>query len=161
MGMEEVERNKTLFKECGIEPTYLEHEPVLTSEDAAKPRGFELKQGIKAIVLTNGNNEWLIVDVPADKKVNIKAVAEKKSWSKGKTRMATPEEVLEKTGCQIGAVPPFGHKESIPIFVDEAIFENQESAFNIGLRTHSVKIKTELMRKVFQEKNATFGIFSS
>src|SRR3989344_4635048 len=111
MGMEEVERIKTFFTKHEINVTYLEHEPVITSEDAAKIRGFELKQGIKAIVLTNGNNEWLIVDLPADRKVNIKAVAEKKSWSKGKTRMATPQEVLEKTGCQIGAVPPFGHKE--------------------------------------------------
>ncbi|MSR86450.1 hypothetical protein EXS74_03590 [Candidatus Woesearchaeota archaeon] len=161
MGMEEVERIRAVFLSLGITPTYLEHEPVLTSEDAARTRGFELKQGIKAIVLTNGNNEWLIVDVPADRKVNIKLVAEKKSWSKGKTRMATPEEVLEKTNCQIGAVPPFGHKESIPLYVDEAIFENKDSAFNIGLRTHSVKIKTELMKKVFQELHATLGIFSA
>ncbi len=160
MGMEEVQRIKALFQDLGIEPVYLEHEPVLTSEDAAKTRGFQLKQGIKAIVLTNGNNEWLIVDVPADKKVNIKAVAEKKSWSKGKTRMATPEEVLEKTGCQIGAVPPFGHKTEIPLFVDEAIFENQESAFNIGLRTHSVKLKTTEMKKLLQELHASFGVFT-
>lgn len=161
MGLEEVERIKAFFKQHNIEVTYLEHEPVVTSEDAAKTRGFQLKQGIKAIVLTNGNNDWLIVDVPADRKVNIKAVAEKKSWSKGKTRMATPEEVLEKTGCQIGAVPPFGHKTQIPLFVDEAIFENVESAFNIGLRTHSVKLKTENMKKVFQELDAVFGLFST
>ena len=161
MGMEEVQRIKSFFKEHHIECTYLEHEPVITSEDAAKTRGFELKQGIKAIVLTNGNNEWLIVDVPADKKVNIKAVAEKNAWSKGKTRMATPEEVMEKTGCEIGAVPPFGHKTTIPIFVDTEVFENQESAFNIGLRTHSVKLKTENMRKVFSEIHAQEGQFSS
>ncbi|MDP3728831.1 MAG: YbaK/EbsC family protein [bacterium] len=160
MGMEEVERIKAYFKQQNMQPTYLEHEPVLTSEDAAKTRGFELKQGIKAIVLTNGNNEWLIVDVPADRKVNIKAVAEKKSWSKGKTRMATPEEVLEKTGCQIGAVPPFGHRESLPIFVDTGVFENRDSAFNIGLRTHSVKIKTEQMRKIFQALHAVEGSFT-
>ena len=161
MGIEEVERIKHLFKSWNIDVTYLEHEAVVSSEDAAKTRGFELKQGIKAIVLTNGNNDWLIVDVPADRKVNIKAVAEKKGWSKGKIRMATPEEVLEKTGCQIGAVPPFGHKENIPLFVDLGIFENTESAFNIGMRTHSVKVKTLSMKKVFQELQAVEGSFTS
>lgn len=161
MGMQEVERITQLFKKWNIDVTYLEHEPVLTSEDAAKTRGFQLKQGIKAIVLTNGNNEWIIVDIPADKKVNIKAVAEKKGWSKGKTKMASPEEVLEKTGCEIGAVPPFGHKEIISLFVDEAVFENEESAFNIGLRTHSVKLKTNSMKKVFQELHATQGYFTT
>ncbi len=161
MGQEEVERIKSFFTKHKIGATFLVHKPVLTSEDAARTRGFELKQGIKAIVLTNGNNEWLIVDVPADQKVNIKSVAEKKGWSKKKTRMATPEEVLEKTGCIIGAVPPFGHKIEIPLLVDESIFENQESVFNLGLRTHSVKVKTDYLKKVFEIKKATFGNFTS
>ena len=161
MGIEELERIKKFFKQLGIEPVYMEHEPVVTSEDAAKTRGFELKQGIKAIVLTNGKNEWLIVNVPADKKINIKTVAQQKGWSRGKIRMATPEEVLEKTGSEIGAVPPFGHKEEIPLFVDRGIFENKECAFNIGLRTHSVKIKTEAMKKIFHQLKATEGFFTS
>ena len=161
MGMEEVERIKGLFKSWNIEVTYLEHEPVITSEDAAKTRGFQLKQGIKALVLTNGNNNWCIVDVPADKKVNMKFVAEKIGWSKGKIRMATEREVMEKTGCQIGAVPPFGHKETIPLFVDLGVFENTESSFNIGMRTHSVKLKTLSMKKVFQELHAVEGSFTS
>lgn len=140
--------------------SYLEHEAVTTSEDAARTRGFALKQGIKAIVLTNGN-DWLVVDVPADKKVNMKAVAEQKGWSNGKTRMATAEEVMEKTGCEIGAVPPFGHKENIPLFVDKGVFENIESTFNIGLRTQSVKLKTVDVKKVFDILMAVIGNFSS
>ena len=74
--------------------------------------------------------------------------------------MATPEEVIFQTGCEIGAVPPFGHKEIIPILVDFGVYDNHHNAFNIGLRTHSVKIKTELMRVVFEKVNAKEGIFS-
>ena len=81
-------------------------------------------------------------------------------WIKSKTRMATPDEVLEKTGCEIGSVPPFGHKEIIKILVDEGVFENQMNAFNIGLRTESLKIETEDMKKVFLKINAQEGIFS-
>ncbi|MBI5797570.1 hypothetical protein HZA98_01550 [Candidatus Woesearchaeota archaeon] len=160
MGIAEVEGIHAFFSQYRISVTYLEHEAVVTSEDAARTRGFALKQGIKAIVLTNGN-DWLVVDVSADKKVNMKAVAEKKGWSKGKIRMATAEEVMEKTGCEIGAVPPFGHKESIPLFVDVGIFENTESTFNIGLRTHSVKLKTADVKKVFDILHAEIGSFSS
>ena len=143
MSLAEVDRIKAFFAFLDIHPTYLEHQPVITSADAAQTRGFQLKQGIKALLFTNGT-DWIIVDLPADKKVDQKKVAEVLSWSKGKIRMATQEEVLEKTGCEIGAVPPFGHEQVIPLLVDESIYENQESAFNIGLRTHSVKIKTEL-----------------
>ena len=159
MGIEEVNKIKEIFKETNITPVYLEHEAVITSEDAAKTRGFELKQGIKAILFTNDNNEWIVVDVPADRKVDQKKVAGFLNWSKNKIRMATEEEVMQKTGCEIGAVPPFGHKEKIRILVDKNIYNNNEGAFNIGLRTHSVKIKTELMKKVFEKVNAIEGEF--
>ena len=160
MGQEEVKRIKAFFSAMGIVPVYLEHEAVITSEDAAKTRGFELKQGIKAILLTNDNNEWVIVNIPADKKVDAKKVAEQLGWSKSKIRMATADEVMRKTGCELGAVPPFGHKESLPIFVDSGVYDNQESAFNIGLRTISVKIKTEFMKIIFENVKAQEGKFS-
>src|SRR3989344_2161077 len=149
MSQTEVQRIKQFFADHGMKPAYLEHEAVITSQDAAKTRGFELKQGIKAILLTN-ETDWVIANIPADQNVDFKKVADNRGWSKGKIRMATPDEVMAKTGCEIGAVPPFCHKEAIQILVDKAVYENQYSTFNIGLRTQSVKIKTELLRAVFQ-----------
>ena len=81
------------------------------------------------------------------------------NWSKGATRMATQEEVMEKTGCETGAVPPFGHKNAIPILVDKGVYENQENAFNIGLRTKSVKIKTAEMKVLFGKEKVLEGNF--
>jgi prolyl-tRNA editing enzyme YbaK/EbsC (Cys-tRNA(Pro) deacylase) len=159
MGLDEVQRIKDFFAKHHLHPTYLEHEPVITSEDAARTRGFALKQGIKAIVATDGAN-WAIIDVPADRKVDLKKAAETLGWSKGKIRMATPDEVMAKTGCEVGAVPPFGHKEMIQVLVDIGVYDNQESAFNIGVRTQSVKIKTEEMKKVFSAIGAKEGTFA-
>ena len=159
MGITEVNRIKNLFSRKKLDVQYLEHEEVITSEDAAKTRGFELRQGIKAIVLTNGKGDFAVADIPADKKVNIKKIAENCNWSKSSIRMATEDEVMEKTGCKIGAVPPFGHKESLKIFVDLSIYNNEINTFNIGLRTTSVKIKTLDVRKVFDELNSVEGNF--
>ena len=160
MGTEEVQKIQKIFAELHITPTYLDHQPVITSAEAAQTRGFQLKQGIKALLFTN-EQDWIIVNVPADKKVDVKRVAAFVGWPKSKIRMATAEEVLQKTGCEIGAVPPFGHKVEIPMLVDTGIYENQESTFNIGLRTNSVKIKTELMKKVFEKVKAKEGNFST
>ncbi len=160
MSIEEVNSIKKIFEQLQLHPLYREHEAVITSEEAAKTRGDQLHEGIKAILFTNGENQWVIVDVPAHKKVDQKRVAEQLSWSKGKIRMATPEEVMQKTGCEIGAVPPFGHKEKIKLLVDIGVFDNHKSAFNIGLRTQSVKIPTEEMKIVFQEMNALEGDFT-
>ncbi len=158
MGIEEIDRIKKIFEKLKLHPHYLEHEEVITSEDAAKTRGFALKQGIKALLFTNGE-DYVIVDVPADRKVDSRKLANTMNWSKNKIRMANENEVMEKTGCKIGAVPPFGHKEKIKILVDTKIYNNKESAFNIGLRTNSVKIKTEEMRVVFKEVDAIEGDF--
>lgn len=159
MGIEEVNRIKKTFEQLQLHPAYREHEAVITSEEAAKTRGDLLKEGIKALLFTNGDDRWVIVDVPADRKVDQKKVAEALGWSKGKVRMATAEEVMQKTGCEIGAVPPFGHKDQIQVIVDKGVYENKKSAFNIGLRTHSVKILAAEMKMVFQKINAVEGSF--
>lgn len=159
MGIDEVIRIKEKFSSLNLEVEYLEHEAVLTSIDAAKTRGFELKQGIKAILFTNEVKEWVIVNVAADKKIDQKKVASFLNWSKSKIRMATPAEVLEITGCEIGSVPPLCHKSKIKILVDNGIFENTINDFNIGLLTSSVKINTLDVRVAFEDANAVFGNF--
>ena len=160
MSIHEVAKIKDKFETLGIQPTYQEHEPVKTSALAAAARGFELRQGIKALLFTNGADAWVVVDLPADRKADLKKVAEHLGWSKRSIRMATPEEVLEMTGCEIGSVPPFGHKTEVPVLVDQGVYENEESGFNIGLLTQSVKVQTRDMRAVFASIGATEGGFS-
>ena len=160
MGTEEVEKIKKIFSELKLNPVYLEHEAVLTSQAAAETRGFQLKQGIKAILFTDGKGQFVLANVPADKKVNQKIVAETIRWPKKDIRMATPDEVFQITGCEIGSVPPFGHKTKIKLLVDLGVYDNQESDFNIGLRTRSVKIKTEEMKIVFNNQSAIEGEFA-
>jgi len=160
MSVNELENIKNIFTKLGLHPIYLEHEPVSTSEQASQARGTQLKQGIKAIVIIDGKNQWAVIDIPANRKANTKSAATALGWSKKEIRMGTPEEVLEITGCEIGAVPPFGHKTSIQILTDKMIFENTENAFNIGLRTNSVKIPTNEIHQVFVSMNAIEGDFS-
>lgn len=159
MGIEEVNRIKRILEESRIKATFSEHEEVKTSEEAARVRGGELKSGVKAIVFTN-EFDFAVVDVPADKKVDQKIVCEFLGWSRKKIRMVNPEEVLEKTGCIIGAVPPFGHKNNLKILVDSEVFDNEFNEFNIGLRTQSLKIKSSDLKSIFEKLNADFGNFA-
>jgi len=159
MGIEELERIKEMMTEHNLHPTYLEHEAVITSQDAARTRGIELKQGIKALLFTNGKDDWAIINIPADKKVDVKKIASFLKWSKGDIRMATHGEVLIKTGCEIGAVPPFGHKTKIQILVDKTIYENKQNSFNIGLRTNSLSIPAKEIKIIFKLINASEGDF--
>lgn len=158
MGGKEVQRIKDEFSCLKLHPVYLEHEITITSEDSARVRDSELGQGIKALVFTD-ENDWVVVNVPANKKADLKKVTLFLKWSRKNIRMGTKEEVFEKTGCETGAVPPFGHKNAIKILVDRGVYDNVESDFNIGLRTKSVKIPTEEMKIVFDKIGAIEGDF--
>lgn len=160
MSILELEKIKQTFERLNLHPEYLEHEPVITSADAAATRGFELKQGIKALLFTDGRDHWVIAGIPGDRKADQKKIAAACGWAKRDIRMATADEVIAVTGCEVGSVPPFGHKTEIPILVDRHVYDNTESAFNIGLRTNSVKIPTEEMHVVFADASATEGDFA-
>ena len=54
----------------------------------------------------------------------------------------------------------FKYKELIPILVDQKVYENEESAFNMELKTASVKISTQEMKIVFEKAEAREGSFT-
>lgn len=115
---------------------YAEHEPVTTSEQSAKVRGTKIEEGAKAIVLVGKKTKTnYMVVLPANLRVNTKAVAEKTGEP---VEMEKPDEILRKYGLEVGGVPPFGNLMSIKVFLDKKLLENDRAAFNCGLRTSSV-----------------------
>ncbi len=129
---------KDLLNNSKIRYQLFEHEPVYTSEDAAKVRGTKLEQGAKALVIF-ADDEPVMVVLPANLKLDTKAF--KSAYEVKNLRMGTPNEVENLTGCQIGAVPPFGNIFKLPLYVDPHLGDNEEIAFNAGMHTKSVKMK--------------------
>ena len=154
MGIEELQRIKTLLLSSGAKFEVFEHEPVRTSEDAAKVRKAPLKEGIKAIVVKERNTQnFYVANVPADKKVDFKKLAS--IVGVDSLTMASHEEVLEQTGCEVGGVPPLGHKKQLPLFVDSGVFNNEFNEFNAGLTTVSIRLGSGDLRKAFNKLHAT------
>ena len=122
-----------------------EHEPVHTSEEAAKVRDTDIKLGAKALVMY-ADGKPIMVAIAGDKKVDMKAF--KKQFNVSDLRMATPEEVLRVTSVAIGAVPPFGHIFGIPLFMDRSVQENETVIFNAGLHHRSIQMAREQYEKI-------------
>jgi Ala-tRNA(Pro) deacylase len=155
MGQKEMERLKKFLDERKIEYELLVHEPVYTSEQAAKARGSELKKGVKALVLKTGEKKLILGLVAADRKIDLNALAMLVGTKK--LKLASPEEVLEKTGCEIGSVHPFGNLHNLETYMDKSVLENEVVEFNIGLHTHSIRMK---MRDLVNLLNPIIGNFS-
>ena len=134
------------LKEGGVEFEVFDHEPVYTSIQAAITRGVELRTGVKALVCKGKRTgDYTCVLVRADQKADMKTI---EGLEGERLSMANPAEVLEVTGCEIGSVPPFGHKTKLKTYFDKRILEEKESNFNIGLLTRSVKMKPADLHKV-------------
>lgn len=115
-----------------------DHEPVKTSEDAARVRNTNLHQGAKALVFI-GDGKPLMFSVSADRKIDTKKA--KSVLHIKDLRMATPEEVEKVTGIKIGAVHPFGNVFNIPLWIDKSLSDNEIIVFNAGLHTRSIEMK--------------------
>ncbi|NQU99232.1 MAG: hypothetical protein HQ538_00705 [Parcubacteria group bacterium] len=127
-----------LLKNNSISYKETEHEPVYTSEQAAKVTGISISQGAKSLLLKCEDNFILIV-LSGDRKLDskkLKNLLEIKGF-----RFALPEEVKEKMGCEIGACYPFGNLIGLPTYVDDSFSKNDIVSFNPGLHTHSIEIK--------------------
>lgn len=124
----------------------LEHEPVRTSEEAAKVRrGYLLCQGAKAMIIrikkTGSDAGFVMLVIPGDMRLDNNKV--KKLLNARNTRFATEQEISDLTGgIQPGGVPPFGNLFGMAVFVDPKLLENEKIVFNGGDRSFSIAMKS-------------------
>lgn len=135
-----LEKNHCWF-EC------FEHEPVRTSEEAARVRtAYSLHQGAKAMIVRVKNSEqdkrFVMLAFPADLRFDnekVKALLRVKD-----VRLATEQEVSSITsGVELGGVPPFGNLFGLEIIADPKLFENEKMVFNAGDRRFSIAMRSE------------------
>ncbi|NJE09181.1 hypothetical protein E3E31_11725 [Thermococcus sp. M39] len=92
--------------------------PVKTVAQAVKATGVSPRQIIKSLVLISEKGPILAI-VDGESKVSL----EKIKQHFGEVRLATPEEVKEITGFEVGGVPPVGI--NIKTIVDPKVLENE------------------------------------
>lgn len=135
----------------GVEYKIAEHEPVFTSEQAARIRNESINTGAKSLLLKADNNFVLVV-LPGGKRLSSKKL--KDFLGLKNLRFATPEEVKEIMGCEIGACYPLGEIIGIKTIVDNALLGNDEISFNPGLHNKTIKINSRDFLSVIAVKIA-------
>ena len=122
----------------GVAFEILEHAPVFTSEEAARVRGTRLQQGAKALVV-RAEDRFVHCVLPAHRRADSAAL--RAIVGTRKLRFATRDELYELTGCEPGAVPPFGNLFGLPVLVDEALCDNDRVVFNAGSHARSITMR--------------------
>ena len=125
-----LESNNVSYKET-------EHEPVYTSEQAARVRGISMSRAAKSLLLKSGD-DFVLAVLPGNRKLDTKKL---RNLLKAKDlHFATREEVKNKMGCEIGACYPFGNLIGVPVYADISISKNSTVFTNPGVQNRTMEI---------------------
>lgn len=145
---------ENLLQGHNIEFLVLRHEPVFTSEEAARIRGTTLASGAKALIC-KGDDAFAMFVLPADCKLSGSAARRACGWRK--LRFATREEVLELTGLAPGSIPPFGSLFHLPTRCDKRLGASAIINFNAGDHGISVSMSYQDYLSVEQPELGDFA----
>ncbi len=91
-----------------------------TSEQAAESIGTSLGSIVKSIVLMV-NGDPIVVLASGDQKIDTRKIATLFGVGRKKVKIAKPDECLTHAGYTPGGVPPLGHRQILPIYIDRTL----------------------------------------
>ncbi len=122
--------------EAEVSYELLEHEPVHTSEEAAKVRDGLQETGAKSLLLKSEAG-FVVAVLQGNARLDIKKITEYLGASK-KPRFAKPEEVEEQMGCQVGACYPMAYLVQLRTIIDEPFTRKEYISFNPGVHNKTI-----------------------
>ena len=115
-----------------------------TAEAAARAVGCRLDQIVKSILFMCDGRAVLAL-VPGDRRANEGLVAEEAGATE--IRVASPDEVLDATGYEVGAVAPFPLRAVAEVLIEQTILQHSRVWIGAGSAAHMAGIPpSELQR---------------
>lgn len=117
-----VARVREALAALGLDPALVRELPADTStaETAAQAVGAAQGSIVKSLIFL-ADGEPLLVLVAGDQRADVKRLRAALGLSKKRLRIASPQEVLAKTGFEVGGVPPVGHCTPLRTLVDQTL----------------------------------------
>lgn len=138
-----------------MELEHLTHEATPTSQDSARVRGTLMEEGVKSLILRGKNTKKNFqFNIPSHLKLDMKAASEAVGE---KCEFEDPAIIQERFGLQIGGVPPFGNLLALDNYFDESITQHERAAFNCGLITESIVMKSKDLLALTDPKIGKFA----
>ena len=97
--------------------------PTPTVEDAARAMDVHPDAIIKSVLFVLRKQEPLLVIANGLRRIDQAAIASHLGIGKKQVRIARPEQVLTWTGYSAGGVPPFGHPQLLPTWIEPEVLE--------------------------------------
>src|SRR5215469_17980166 len=114
-------------------------QPCHSVEEAARAVNASPQELVKSICLLDGNGQLITAIVKGNDRVSVSRII--KTLQRDGLRLATPEEILEKTGYPCGGTPSFGYQAMF--LIDPKVMDREFVFAGGGSETSLIKISTE------------------
>jgi len=121
-------------------------QPCHSVAEAARAVHATPSELVKNICLLASDGQLITAIVKGEDRVSVSRIA--KTVQREGLRLATPEEILEKTGYPCGGTPSFGYRALF--LIDPKVMERELVFTGGGSETSLVKIQTEELVRVNQ-----------
>jgi prolyl-tRNA editing enzyme YbaK/EbsC (Cys-tRNA(Pro) deacylase) len=96
-----------------------------TVEAAARAVGTNPERIVKSILFLVSGRPVLAITCGTDR-VDTRTLAAQYGVGRKRVKLAEAQAVLQETGFEIGAMPPFGHRTALPTFLDLRVLSQPE-----------------------------------
>lgn len=118
-----------------------------TVEAAAEAVGTEPNRIAKSLLFRVGDATVLAIAC-GTAPIRRRALASHFDVGRRQVRLASPDEVLEFTGYEVGAVPPFGHRNAVETLIDAAVMDQDRIYAGGGGKRTLVRVSAEEILRV-------------
>ena len=118
--------------------------PTPTVEDAALAVGTSPENIVKSI-LFRINDGFILAITCGPAHIERRAIAAHFKVGRKKVKLADSGKVLQETGYQVGAMPPFGHHTPLPTLIDKRVLEKDQVYAGGGSDQTLMRIKPEVI----------------
>jgi prolyl-tRNA editing enzyme YbaK/EbsC (Cys-tRNA(Pro) deacylase) len=121
--------------------------PTPTVEAAAVAVSAMPEQIIKSILFLV-NDQPVLAVACGKSAINRRAIAELYGVGKKRVKLAAPEKVLDISGYEVGAMPPFGHCQPLTTLIDPRVLESPAAYAGGGAENALVRLNPQEILRV-------------
>ena len=133
----------------------LSHSPAFTAQEIAAAAHISGKQLAKTVIVKIDGHLAMVV-IPANDQLNFAKLREVTGAKNAD--LAGESEFKDKfTGCEVGAMPPFGNLYDMPVFISNEFGTQDSILFNAGSHSELLQMSFHDFERLVKPKMVAFS----
>jgi Ala-tRNA(Pro) deacylase len=148
-------RLQSFLDEHAVAYETIHHRRDYTAQEAAAHTHTPGKEFAKTVILWVDGGYAMAV-LPAHHMVDLDKLRE--ALGAKEVKLASEDEIRELCpDCEAGAVPPFGNLYNLPVYLSEAMTDDERITFNAGSHEDAIRMMYKDFEKLVQPKVMEFS----